>query len=177
LTLRKGEKRIDVDLFDARLGKHQATDLRCSERRRINIGCGAAAERLEQLGRLKRVKFFFDCAGIELGWKQAYIADSLDPNSTQSDEEQGTPIRIAARTDHQLETFWSHLFDKHTIEHNVRFGFSHIVMKLFPRAFKVRFVCNVQQNAAGLGFVRKRSSLSLERDGIADTRSDCIGFL
>src|SRR6185437_9331040 len=117
---RVGHQRVDVDLGDLGMRGHEPADRGDCFGDGVDVDRGGAAESGQQLGSLQSPQLPADRLRGQVRCDEADVAQCLDPDPAQAGHDDGPPVGVTARSDHQLEPRTSHRLDEDALKHHVR---------------------------------------------------------
>ena len=143
----------------------------------VDVRWRRTAETGEQLGRAQLVQRLDDLPFVRIDRQKLHVAQRLDPDAAQAEQQHRTPAGIALGTHHQLNPFRRHLFDEGAIERDVGRSAFDVFDQCVPGGAHRAFIGKIQDDAARFGLVRQRRSLRLQHHRIADALGRCDRFV
>ena len=137
-------------------------------RDRLDVRRRCAADAGQKLGRAQLAQRLDDLRLVSVSGQQLHVAQRLDPDAAKAQQQDRAPTGIALGADHQLDASRRHLFDQDAVELHIGRGALDACHHRVPRGAQRGLVGEIQHDAAGLGLVRQRRGLRLQRHRIAD---------
>ena len=117
------------------------------------------------------------CAFVRVDRQKLHVAQRLDPDAAEAEQQHRTPAGIALGTHHQLNPFRRHLFDEGAIERDAGRSAFDVFDQCVPGGAHRAFIGKIQDDAARFGLVRQRRGLRLQHHRIADALGRCDRFV
>ena len=108
--------------------------------------------------------------------QQARILEDFGLHAAEADDHDGSPFRIVAPPDDQLDARRAHRLDQNAVEREAWPAASDIVLELRPSLLERGLVAKADDHAASIALVRKLRGLRLDDDRIADPCRDRGGL-
>src|SRR6185312_17331172 len=92
------------------------------------------------------------------------------PNAAEAHQHHRTPLRIAARADNRLDALLGHLLDQHALDRKATRP--RHPLELRPSGIERCLAGEIEDDAAGIAFMREGAGLQLQRDRETDLGGD-----